>query len=105
MRVIAATVLGFSLLAGGSAAALTTTALVARAPEVTKGKVASIDEEQTSFTVATANDEQVIVKFNNKTVWVLDNEVSTREAVLKKDRDVTVTHAEGVATRVETKSS
>jgi hypothetical protein len=105
MRMIATTVLGLSLVAGGSAAALTTIPMVVTAPEVTKGKVASINDEESSFTVATSNDEEVTVKFDNKTVWVLDNEVSTRDAVLKQDREVSVTHAEGVATRVEAKKS
>lgn len=103
MRTLATTVLGLSLLAGGSAAALTTTPMVATASEVTKGTVSSIDNDASSFTVATANDESVTVKFNNKTVWVLENEVSTRDAVLKEDREVSVTHSEGVATRVEAK--
>jgi len=105
MRTIATTVLGLSLLAGGSAAALTTMPMVAFAPEVTKGKVATINNDESTFSVATENDEQVTVKFDNKTVWVLDSEVSTRDAVRKKDRQVSVTHAEGGAARVEAKSS
>ena len=105
MRTVATAVLGLSLLTGGATAALTTTPIIAQAPEVTKGKVSNINTDESSFTVATQNDEKVSVKFDNKTVWILDNEVSTRDAVLKKDREVSVTHAEGMATRVEAKSS
>jgi len=79
--------------------------MVVVAPEVTKGTVSSIDDDASSFTVLTENDESVTVKFDNKTVWVLDNEVSTRDAVLKEDREVSVTHSNGIATRVEAKKT
>ncbi|MFG0284633.1 MAG: hypothetical protein ACF8R7_09450 [Phycisphaerales bacterium JB039] len=104
MRNIAAAVLGLALLGGATAVVPTATAIVATAPEVSKGKVVSINQEESSFIIKTGNDEQVMVKFDNKTAWYLDGELSTRSAVLQKDREVKVTHEEGVATRVDAKS-
>ena len=104
MRNMATAVLGLALLGGASAFVPPASALVTTAPEKSKGKVVSINEEEASFTIKTSNDEQVMVKYDNKTAWYLDGELATRSAVLQKDRDVKVTHEEGVATRVDAKS-
>ena len=98
------TLSSLALGAGAAAVAPASIATVVAASEVTEGKVVSIDEENSSFAIKTANDEQVMVKFDNKTAWYLDGELSTRANVLQKERQVKVTHAEGVATRVDAKS-
>lgn len=77
--------------------------LVAANPTVTKGTVTSIDKDKKTFVVTTDKDEEVTITYDNKTVWVLDGQVSTCEAVLKEDYEVTVRHSSGAAARVEAK--
>src|SRR5690606_36976281 len=90
-------------LAVGPATAPVVASTPTSTPTVTKGTVTSIDKDKKTFVVTNDKDEEITITYDDQTVWVLDGQISTCEAVLKEDYEVTVRHASGAAARVEGK--
>jgi hypothetical protein len=90
--------------AGGTASRIEgTSEESALALDTVKGTVASIDRESKSFTLKVGERTQT-VKTDDKTTYYLDGRASTREQVLKVGAEITVTHTEGTASRIDAMS-
>lgn len=106
MQMLLAAAFGLALCAAVTGNALATSATApwtAISPTMTRGTVTSIDKDNKTFVVTNDKDEEVTITYDDKTVWVLDGQISTCEAVLKEDYEVTVRHAGGAAARVQGK--
>ncbi len=80
--------------------ALNAASVKAEDGKVLKGEIASIAEDGASFVVK-HGDDKVTVKVTDATAYVLDGKESTKADTLKVGAKVKVTHAEGVASKVE----
>lgn len=69
--------------------------------ETVTGTIAEIDAETSSLVLNTTDDEPVTVRLGEKTEYLLDGKRVERDEALKKGRKATVTHADGLASRVE----
>jgi hypothetical protein len=101
-----------TLAAIASLTGVAATAQVAPAPDAViasvaidsvQGTIGSIDTEGGSFTIK-AGERTQTVKIDENTTYYKDGRASTRDQVLKVGSDVTVTHTDGTATRVEAMS-
>jgi hypothetical protein len=71
--------------------------------EIARGAIKSIDAAAKSFVINSGAEgaKDITVRTDEKTIYMLDGKVSTRDEVVKKDARVTVTHKKGMASKVE----
>jgi hypothetical protein len=71
--------------------------------ETARGSIKSVDATKKSFVIAGTGEgaKDITVTTDDKTVYMKDGKVSTREEVVKVANNVTVTHKKGMATKVE----
>ena len=80
------------------------TAITAVVPDSAKGTIENIDREAGTFTLK-AGERSIDVKFDKDTTYYLDGKESTADKVLKVGSEVTVTHADGKASRIDAASA
>lgn len=88
---------------GLSAVAMSSAPTVAFAESSVDGSVKSVDLTAKSFVIQ-AGDEEITVRTDGSTKYVLDGKDSTFADVVKRGVRVTVKHEDGLASRVEAKS-
>ena len=72
--------------------------------ESASGEIMSIAKDKTSFELKPTDDERVSIRVNDSTVYVLDGKRVERDTALSVGRTATVTHKDGLASRVEVTS-
>ncbi|MCA9310379.1 MAG: hypothetical protein KDA21_04185 [Phycisphaerales bacterium] len=73
--------------------------------KVVQGSIKSIADDKTSFTLTVAEDKEQVITFNKKTTFTLDGQESTLDLALKAGRNATITHVDGVATRIDVRTT
>ena len=71
--------------------------------ETARGSIKSVDATKKSFVIAGTGEgaKDTTVTIDDKTVYMKDGKVSTKDEVLKVGNNVTVTHKKGLASKVE----
>lgn len=95
-----ATLSGLAFAAQAAAAPRSETVSFAVAAESVEGTIASVDLENKSFEIK-AGDRSQTFETNEDTKYYVGDKISTRDEVLKVGKEVTVTHADGLASRVD----
>ncbi|MFG0274060.1 MAG: hypothetical protein ACF8QF_03275 [Phycisphaerales bacterium] len=105
------TIVGLGGIGLAGAAFAADSSVTARATETIDGRITKVDRDAKTFILlvkatpnAQAPTERLTVKWNEQTECLLDGESSTPESAIKPGLESSVTHEEGMAIRVESKT-
>ena len=73
--------------------------------KVVQGSIKTIAEDRNSIVLTVGEDKEETITVNKQTTFTLDGLESTRELALKTGRTATVTHVDGVASKIDVRTT